>query len=212
MTTTADSDPTMPLPELTLIVAATSKMGIGLRSTLPWTGLKKEMAYFARVTKRAPSPGSTNTVIMGRKTWDSIPPRFRPLKDRRNVIISRSLEQTTSAESQIVGSLPEALNLLSQQSTASDSKTGKAFIIGGAQIYEAALELKQARRILLTRILSDFECDTTFPVVLPESGEGNGWQRKGKAELDAWVGETVAEEIQEETGTKYVFEMWERLD
>ena len=43
----------MPLtPELTLIVAATSKMGIGLNGTLPWTGLKKEMAYFARVTKR----------------------------------------------------------------------------------------------------------------------------------------------------------------
>ena len=57
MTTTADNDPAMPLPELTLIVAATSKMGIGLRGTLPWTGLKKEMAYFARVTKRAPSPG-----------------------------------------------------------------------------------------------------------------------------------------------------------
>lgn len=55
MTTAADSDPDMPLPELTLIVAATSKMGIGLRGTLPWTGLKKEMAYFARVTKRAPS-------------------------------------------------------------------------------------------------------------------------------------------------------------
>ena len=57
MTTTADNDPAMPLPELTLIVAATSKMGIGLRGTFPWTGLKKEMAYFARVTKSAPAPG-----------------------------------------------------------------------------------------------------------------------------------------------------------
>lgn len=58
MTTTAPgSDPVMLLPELTLIVAATSKMGIGLRGTLPWTGLKKEMAYFARVTKRASNSG-----------------------------------------------------------------------------------------------------------------------------------------------------------
>lgn len=49
----APSQTTMaPRPELTLIVAATSKMGIGLKGTLPWTGLKKEMAYFARVTKR----------------------------------------------------------------------------------------------------------------------------------------------------------------
>ena len=52
------NDPNMPPTprELTLIVAATNKMGIGLGGTLPWTGLKKEMAYFARVTKRA-SPG-----------------------------------------------------------------------------------------------------------------------------------------------------------
>ncbi|TVY58767.1 Dihydrofolate reductase [Lachnellula cervina] len=214
MTTTADNDPAMPLPELTLIVAATSKMGIGLRGTLPWTGLKKEMAYFARVTKRAPSPGTTNTVIMGRKTWDSIPPRFRPLKERQNIVISRSIERSSSTESQTVGSLPEALNLLSQQSKASESesRTGKAFIIGGAQIYAAALELNQARRILLTRILSDFECDTFFPVELPESGEGSGWRRKGQEALDAWVGESVSGEVQEEAGTKYVFEMWERED
>lgn len=52
------STPTMPpTRELTLIVAATSKMGIGLNGTLPWTGLKKEMAYFARVTKRVEKPG-----------------------------------------------------------------------------------------------------------------------------------------------------------
>jgi dihydrofolate reductase len=48
--------------ELTLIVAATNKMGIGLGGTLPWTGLKKEMAYFARVTKRA-SPGVSSIPV-----------------------------------------------------------------------------------------------------------------------------------------------------
>ena len=53
---TLEGDPTMVPQELTLIVAATSKMGIGRGGTLPWTGLKKEMAYFARATKRA-SPG-----------------------------------------------------------------------------------------------------------------------------------------------------------
>lgn len=63
----------------------------------------------------------------------------------------------------------------------------------------------------MTRILSDFECDTFFPVVLPESGEENGWRRKDKEDLDAWVGESVAGEVQEEAGTKYVFEMWEKV-
>jgi hypothetical protein len=51
-----EKNPTMTPRELTLIVAATNKMGIGRAGTLPWTGLKKEMAYFARVTKRA-NPG-----------------------------------------------------------------------------------------------------------------------------------------------------------
>lgn len=51
------ASPTMPPRDLTLIVAATSKMGIGRNGTLPWTGLKKEMAYFARVTKRVPETG-----------------------------------------------------------------------------------------------------------------------------------------------------------
>ena len=60
---TLESESTMAARELTLIVAATNKMGIGRANTLPWTGLKKEMAYFARVTKRA-SPGvSANSKV-----------------------------------------------------------------------------------------------------------------------------------------------------
>jgi dihydrofolate reductase len=88
----------------------------------------------------------------------------------------------------------------------------RAFIIGGAQIYKAALEKNEARRILLTRVLSDFECDTFFPVQLDESGKTEGWERKSKQELDAWVGEQVPEGVQEENGTRYVFEMWERIE
>lgn len=103
--------PKMQPLELTLVLAATRSMGIGANGTLPWTGLKKEMAYFARVTKRLPphvyrllsalrlhsslmpeqaSANAVNAVVMGRKTWDSIPPKFRPLKGRLNIVISRS--------------------------------------------------------------------------------------------------------------------------
>lgn len=94
------------LPPLTLIVAATRTMGIGRQGTLPWPPLKQEMAYFARVTKRpppsihstnrvdsTPAPTTVNAVIMGRKTWDSIPARFRPLKGRVNVIVTRTPEK-----------------------------------------------------------------------------------------------------------------------
>ncbi|OTA60411.1 dihydrofolate reductase [Hypoxylon sp. EC38] len=206
-------------PELTLIVAATRNMGIGRNGTLPWTGLKKEMAYFARVTKRLEptTTASMNAVIMGRKTWDSIPPKFRPLKGRLNIVVSRS---HSSPKRQVdtglpteegpvrVGSLEQALEHLK-----SAGKVGRAFVIGGAQIYGAALELKEAKRVLLTRVLSpDFECDTFFPLDLGEDSPKSGWVKKSKDELDTWTGETVPEGVQEENGTQYEFQMWERVD
>jgi dihydrofolate reductase len=148
---------------------------------------------------------STNAVVMGRKTWESIPPKFRPLKDRTNVIITRA--STLTAEGGVIaGSVEGAID------AAANTEVKRAFIIGGAQIYKAALERKEARRILLTRVLSDFECDTYFPVQLDETGKTEEWERKSKEELDKWVGEQVPEGVQEENGTRYVFEMWEKTD
>ncbi|KAI0166270.1 dihydrofolate reductase [Xylariaceae sp. FL1272] len=210
--------------ELTLVVAATRSMGIGRAGTLPWTGLNKEMAYFARVTKRVSSDDpsqNVNAVIMGRKTWDSIPPKFRPLKGRLNIVISRSHTEPPlpsvdlNTEAVKVSSLEQAIEYLKSSPTA--PPMAKVFVIGGAQIYGAALQLKEARRVLLTRVLSDFDCDTFFPLKLSEdssdveSGKGK-WVRKSKAELDHWAGEAVPEGIQEESHTQYEFQMWERVD
>jgi dihydrofolate reductase len=146
---------------------------------------------------------------MGRKTWDSIPPRFRPLKDRTNIVISRGLKPDSSpSNGVIVSSIDSAIDSAASEGVGVDRKI---FVIGGAQIYEEALKKEQANRILLTRVLTDFECDTFFPIQLNEDGEGeDGWERKSKEELDRWTGETVPEGVQEEGGTKYVFEMWER--
>ncbi|KAI0971658.1 dihydrofolate reductase [Xylaria arbuscula] len=216
----------MPSLELTLVVAATRNMGIGRNGTLPWTGLKKEMAYFARVTKRLPSVASQggnstptmNAVIMGRKTWDSIPPKFRPLKGRLNIVISRSHADSpvkaadAATEAVKVGSLDQAILYL--QSSSTFTPAGKIFVIGGAQIYAAALQLKEARRVLLTKVLSDFDCDTFFPLQLSEA-EGNSasqWIRKSKDDLDRWTGETVPEGIQEENEIRYEIQMWERVE
>jgi dihydrofolate reductase len=145
---------------------------------------------------------------MGRKTWDSIPTRFRPLKDRVNVVVTRGVDPGAAVPSEggvKAGSLESAIRFVG--GGAVDQRT---FVIGGAQIYREALERAETKRILLTRVLSDFECDTFFPVQLNEDGKAEGWERKTKQELDQWVGETVAEGVQEENGTKYVFEMWER--
>ncbi|EQB54068.1 dihydrofolate reductase [Colletotrichum gloeosporioides Cg-14] len=207
--------------ELTLIVAATRNMGIGAKGGLPWTGLKKEMAYFARVTKRLPAQapsGAKNAVIMGRKTWDSIPPRFRPLKGRLNIVISRSHPPFDSSaatpadydkEPVKVGSLEQALAFVRSRPDAEVSS--KVFVIGGAQIYGAALELPEANRVLLTRVLGDFECDAFFPLKLG-GGEDSaeGWARREKRELDEWVGEEVEGGEIEENGTRYEFQMWEK--
>lgn len=72
---------------LTLIVAATPSNAIGRNSSLPWR-LSQEMAYFARMTK-GEETHAKNAVIMGRKSWEGIPKKFRPLPGRINVVVSR---------------------------------------------------------------------------------------------------------------------------
>ena len=181
---------------------------------------------------------------MGRKTWDSIPPKFRPLKGRLNIVISRSATlptTTTTPESGeaaeegpiMAPSLEQALSYLRsrQQSASSSSPSAESsttpsppavvdrvFVIGGGQIYAAALALKETRRILLTSVSSpDFECDTFFPLKLAGSnGEAAGgqWKKRSADELTEWTGEdeAVVGGVQEEAGTRYEFQMWEKVE
>lgn len=89
---------------------------------------------------------------------------------------------------------------------------GRVFVIGGAQIYASALEMKEARRVLLTKVTSDFQCDTHFSLKLSDEESHPQWVKKSKAELDNWAGETVPEGAQVENDTSYEFQMWERKD
>lgn len=219
---------------LTLIVAATSKGGIGKNGTLPWS-LKAEMKYFARVTTRVPpspprAPGTNkasggsgkndtqeasdeissttqrrNAVIMGRKTWESIPAKFRPLKGRVNVVLSRSgsvqgldastTTSTSSGRHEVKGetvivckSLGEGLADLVQ--AVGWEGLGRAYVIGGGSVYAEALRMEQARHVLLTRVGGGFECDTFFPVDLEgEDGQAEGWRRESTEGLAEFTGE-----------------------
>ncbi|KAL7809938.1 dihydrofolate reductase-like domain-containing protein [Trichoderma gracile] len=215
----------MTAPELTLIVAATRSMGIGFQGTMPWKGLKREMQYFARVTTRVPasSQAPQNAVIMGRKTWDSIPPKFRPLKNRLNIVITRSATPShpppsspSSPSSQASAEIrvPSVEAALQYAHEASAGTGARVFVMGGAQIYEAALRHPAAKRVLLTRIDAEFDCDVFFPLDLRADGSGEaaakGWRKRSREELERWTGEEVEEGGQEEAGIKYEFEMWER--
>lgn len=208
------STPSMPKPPtLTLILAATPSLGIGKNGTLPWPQLKKEMGYFARVTKRvSPSSNKINAVLMGRKTWSSIPSKFRPLKDRLNIVITRNpsdfensldADSKTAIEGPVVAS--GILDALKQIEKREDVEN--IFVIGGASIYQTALELPQTKRVLLTKIREEYECDTFFSVDLEESAV---WKKAGKERLEEVVGEEVGEGEVVEGGVGFEFCLFER--
>lgn len=184
----------MPPPQsLTLIVAATSPaLGIGLNGQLPWR-LRSELAYFARVTKR----GGHNAVIMGRKTWASIPARFRPLPDRLNIVLTR--DSSLKLDGAITAtSIDDALARL--------DGIGRVFIIGGAEVYGAALSHPRTRELLLTRIDTPFEVDTYFPKL------GADWKKESHAALSEFVGEDVPAGVQKEGEVEFEYELWRRSD
>lgn len=91
------------------IAAMCRNRGLGSKGTLPWR-LKKEMAYFTRITSEA-TAGKRNAVLMGRRTWESIPTKYRPLANRINVVISRTLTEMPEGH-HVVPSFSEALELL----------------------------------------------------------------------------------------------------
>ena len=128
---------------LTLVVAKARNGTIGRHNALPWH-LPDDLAHFKRTTMGAP-------IIMGRKTWESI---GRPLPGRRNIVVTRNRGYTATG-ADVVQSLDDALAL------ASDA--GQIFIIGGAQLYAAAMP--RAHRILLTEIDADFDGDTFMPAL-----------------------------------------------
>ncbi|PWN29927.1 hypothetical protein BDZ90DRAFT_1057 [Jaminaea rosea] len=207
--TTADASsstamsPRSPL-SLTLIAALSPTNGLGKAGGLPWS-LSKEMAYFRKATSHVPGPSSSsasspsssfpstgalstgntaqNVVIMGRNTWESIPPKFRPLKGRVNYVVSRTAGDKKREEelgieegkgSYCVASLQAALEHVQSKDIAD---AGRVFLIGGAQLYAQAMkELGPSSshsssatpakldRLLITRLVSpNFDCDVFLP-------------------------------------------------
>lgn len=142
-----------------VVVAADEAGGIGRDGQLPWR-LPGELAHFRRLTTEA-ADGLQNAVIMGRKTFDSIPTKFRPLPGRTNVVLSRDPAYRPEG-ARAAGSLDQALASLD-----ADARVAKVFVIGGGALYATALQHPRCGRVHLTRVHATFACDTFLPALAP---------------------------------------------
>uniref|UniRef100_A0A0A9VQ48 dihydrofolate reductase n=1 Tax=Lygus hesperus TaxID=30085 RepID=A0A0A9VQ48_LYGHE len=178
-----------------VIAAVCEGGGIGANGTLPWK-LKNEMAYFTKMTSKLPpgTEGKRNVVIMGRKTWDSIPLKYRPLQNRINVVISSTMESNDNSKDVMVfRSLSSALSAL-EMPPYSDF-CADVWLIGGAALYTESLELPSCHRLYITKILKKFDCDTFFPPI--------------PNRFTTIKVEDVPEEKQTENGIDYEYKVYE---
>lgn len=147
------------MPSFSIVVAADEAGGIGKDGRLPWH-LSGDMAFFKRLTMEPPAPSLRNAVVMGRKTWESIPPRFRPLAGRINVVITGNDRFDVPADVIRVESFEAALNRVARV-----ADLGRVLVIGGAHVYRQALDHPDLESIYLTRVHATFDCDATFGAI-----------------------------------------------
>lgn len=155
-----------PHPVSVALIWAQSDGGIiGHDGSMPWH-LPEDLKHFKELTVGSP-------VIMGRKTWDSLNPRFRPLPGRRNIVITRQ-EAWTADGAEVAHSVDEAILL----AAASSEQEETVWVIGGAEIFVHALE--QAHRLEVTEIRETFTGDTLAPQL------GEHWMLKASDPAEGW--------------------------
>ncbi|MFB6204203.1 MAG: dihydrofolate reductase [Candidatus Nanohaloarchaea archaeon] len=141
-----------------IIIAAVAENGvIGEDGDIPWH-YREDMQHFRETT-------TGNPVVMGRRTYMSIPEQYRPLDNRDNIVLSETLEELDGAE--VAGDLEEAWELAEGHD--------QVYVAGGASVYEQALD--EADRMVLTEIHEEYEGDSYFP----EWGEE--WEEVAREDL-----------------------------
>ncbi|CAG8543136.1 2369_t:CDS:2 [Ambispora gerdemannii] len=211
-------------PNFACIVAATAeKWGIGIENRLPWK-IKRDMNFFVQVTKRVIID---HDVVMGRRNWESIPPKYQPLKQRLNVVLSRTWKvppsppisidrqsNNSNTESSLAQDLPPLslsssppILLFNDFSTAIDNlsanpQVSRIYIIGGLAVYAEAMTSPLCTHILLTRIYKEFESDTFLPPI-----DETVYQQTTHEELVNFVGMDVPKGVQEENEIPFEFLM-----
>lgn len=156
------------MPEIILIAAVAKNGVIGRDNQLLWQ-LPEDMKHFRDTTAGKP-------VIMGRKTWESLPPRFRPLPGRRNLVISRQADYPAPG-AEVLPSLEAAVDACTSEA--------QVFVIGGAEIYRLAMPL--ADTLILTEVDTSPDGDAWFPKV-----EAAHWQETSRVPRHCATGENIA--------------------
>jgi dihydrofolate reductase len=160
---------------INIIVAMSNNFVIGKNNTLPWH-LPTDLKYFKDTTKG-------HTVVMGRKCWESIPENYRPLPNRKNIVVSRNKDYV--AKGAIV------INDLEQILSSNENNFEQIFIIGGAELYKEAF--KYANKLFLTQIFQDVDGD-----IILEGLNSKDWCLY------------EGSEIYEENGFKFRFELYQK--
>ena len=169
---------------LGMIWAEAANRVIGKNGAMPWN-LPEDLAHFKRTTLGHP-------VIMGRKTWESFPQKFRPLPGRTNIVITR--DTASHAALSAAGAIPVASPDAALTAARASEGADEIWVIGGGEIYAAFA--KQANLVVMTVINATEEGDTHAPELTPD------WNRSMSEPDTGWL--TSA------NGTKYRIEAWER--
>ncbi|XP_028852784.1 dihydrofolate reductase [Denticeps clupeoides] len=185
---------------LNCIVAVCPDMGIGKNGDLPWhpIRLSNEFKHFQKMTMTPATEGKKNAVIMGRKTWFSIPAQNRPLKNRINIVLSRELKEPPAGAHYLASDFSAALRLLDTSELANE--LDQVWVIGGSSLYKETMESPGHRRLFVTRILQQFDSDTFLPDIDLDK----------YSLLAGFPG--VPQGLQEENGVQYRFEVYESTE
>lgn len=173
-----------PEQSFSVVVAVDGNRGIGIQNQLAWH-LPEDMQYFKQLTTGESVTDQQNAVVMGRATYESIPERFRPLPQRRNIVLTRNSEFTVPNAVVTAASLDSALAWAVQH------RCPHIFLIGGAMVYQAALQHSACHKLYITEIDELFECDAFFPEF------GNRFHRQKETEWRT-----------SQTGLRYRFTEW----
>ncbi|CAL1198780.1 unnamed protein product [Candida parapsilosis] len=161
------------------------------------------MAYFKRVTTRTVDPSLRNAVIMGRKTWDSIPTKFRPLPNRLNVVLSRSFDNKVIDENILhASSVEDSLKLVREENIE------RVYVIGGAEIYNEFIKSGLVDNVLLTEIEHSEQEEIAMDTFL--KFDVNQWTKSSKSELIQFTGEEAIDDDNQENKFVYNYTLWQK--